>query len=344
MGVGAALIVAAVTWQLQATLWLHHSNVVGNALVKKAKKLQTHAGSCSRGSSSVSGILEIPKIALVAPVQQGTSDSVLNVAVGHDPYSVWPGTNGTAVFNAHDVSYFLHIDKLKAGDLVVYQTACDEYEFTVESHSVVKAGAPVYNTAGPSITLVTCWPTNALWFTPDRYLVSAVEVAKRSIATPTTAPTAILTTEAPPSVAIPAALENQGLTLKTNYAPMGSMTIGGSPSRFFSQSPGPLNMEFSALKAYFGGLKALGQKRLDWWHGIAPGVTPPADLVGASVSGYVKALDVLVKAHGDVPTGVTLSTEVNVAGGSAPGAYDEVVDCAIKGGHLTVTRWSLTIP
>ncbi|HAM01233.1 MAG TPA: hypothetical protein DCQ30_03250, partial [Acidimicrobiaceae bacterium] len=44
----------------------------------------------------------------------------------------------------------------------------------------MSAGSPVYNTPGPTITLVTCWPTNALWFTPDRYLVTANEVSQTS--------------------------------------------------------------------------------------------------------------------------------------------------------------------
>ena len=134
-------------------------------------------------SNPVAGLLEAPKISLTAPVQQGTSDAVLNVAVGHDASSVWPGTDGTAVFNAHDVSYFLNIDHLSAGDRLVYQTACNEYDFVVQGHAVVTAGSPVYNTPGPSVTLVTCWPTNALWFTPDRYVVTAVEVGKRSMVT-----------------------------------------------------------------------------------------------------------------------------------------------------------------
>ncbi len=38
------------------------------------------------------------------------------MAVGHDPQSVWPGVDGAAVFLAHDVSYFVHLNELKAGD------------------------------------------------------------------------------------------------------------------------------------------------------------------------------------------------------------------------------------
>jgi hypothetical protein len=71
--------------------------------------------------------LSIPAIHLQAPVEEGTEDQELNVAVGHAPASVWPGAAGTSVFLAHDVSYFVHLDALKPGDVISYATACDTW-------------------------------------------------------------------------------------------------------------------------------------------------------------------------------------------------------------------------
>jgi sortase (surface protein transpeptidase) len=48
--------------------------------------------------------LTIPALTLAAPVEEGTDDAELDVAVGHDPQSVWPGANGASVLLAHDVS------------------------------------------------------------------------------------------------------------------------------------------------------------------------------------------------------------------------------------------------
>src|SRR5216684_483307 len=194
---GLVLIGAVIGWQLNATLWTNHSHREGESLINQeraainqqrasrasAQAAATPLGACTSApkTDGPHGLLEVSRINLVAPVLEGTDDPQLNVAVGHDPNSVWPGSAGNAVLLAHDVSYFVNIDRLKPGDIVRYETACDVYSFRVQSFVVVKAGAPVYNTPGPTLTLVTCWPTNALWFTPDRYLVTAIEIAKNGI-------------------------------------------------------------------------------------------------------------------------------------------------------------------
>jgi LPXTG-site transpeptidase (sortase) family protein len=273
-------------------------------------------------------------------VEQGTSNQVLDVAVGHDPYSVWPGVNGTAVFNAHDVSYFSNINRLKTGDVVRYETNCTAYEFQVQSFKVVKAGTTVYNTPGPSVTLVTCWPTNALWFTPNRYLVTAVEVGQKSLLT--SGAGGVLANEPPPKVPAPAALVAQGLTLATNYIPMGSMTLADKPSASWAQSPGPLTTEAAGLEAYIGAVRSLAAHRLDWWRDLAPTIAPPAPLVGAGSISYLHALDVTVVAHDAVATGVSLTTTVGVSGGPSPGTYDLTMDGTIVGGVLTISSWRMS--
>jgi hypothetical protein len=40
----------------------------------------------------------------------------------------------------------------------------------------VPAGSPVANATDPSLALDTCWPPNALLFTPDRLLIRPAEV------------------------------------------------------------------------------------------------------------------------------------------------------------------------
>ncbi len=140
---------------------------------------QSHGASCQVAGvqpGQLSGILSIPALHMTAPVEEGTDDPELNVAVGHDPQSVWPGVNGAAVFLAHDVSYFVHLNDLKPGDVITYRTACNTVKFAVSSQQVVAAGSDVSNTAAPSLVLDTCWPPNALFFTPDRLLVRATEV------------------------------------------------------------------------------------------------------------------------------------------------------------------------
>ncbi len=285
------------------------------------------------------GLLEIPTLGVVAPVLQGTGDGQLAVAVGHDPYSVWPGAKGTAVFLAHDVSYFAHIDKLSVGDQIQYVTPCTTYTYKVSGHRVVPQGSPVYATPGRTMLLGTCWPTDALWYTPYRLLVSATETSVVSNVHRDS-----VSTSGPPDllkVPVPAALEAQGLTLSTNSILIGTMTAVGSPAKGWEQSPAPMDVEGAALKAYFAGVHSLAQDRPDWWHSVAPGATMPAALVGTQISQYLTRLDVAISVTGESPTSVQLSAEVSIAAGPDPGTYTMTVVESVSGSELTVSSWRL---
>ena len=136
---------------------------------------------------------------------------------------------------------------------------------------MVAAGSPVANTTGPSMVLDTCWPPNALFFTPDRLLVRATEVGAATKGANLNAGAQFIqtvkstdyTTSAPP------ALQAQGLTLEQNEAPMGTMKLVNA-SVAFSQSPAPLSLEAAALETYFGGLHAGAQRQAAWWAALAP--------------------------------------------------------------------------
>ena len=369
---GIVLVAAAGAWQLYATVWTVHSQSAGSALVHHFLKdnaigaplrSPTSSQKSSSGSGGVStaslatcsasgagtaastvvhGLLEIPALGVVAPVEQGSGDGVLAVAVGHDPYSVWPGKTGNAVLLAHDVSYFSTIDQLKSGDTIRYVTPCTTYDFQVSSHAIVTSGSPVYDTTTPSITLVTCWPTDALWFTPDRYLVTAAEVTKAPTGSSQDTKKTYLTVSSPPSVPVPSALASQGVTLATYSLPMGTFTLAGSPTRSWAQTTSPLLVDGSAVQAFIAGVRALTENHLDWWHAIAPGVKAPAPLVGANNPGYETATDVTEHANGAAATAVTLTDTVSVTGGGHPGRYVMTVRTTVHGRTMTISSWTMS--
>ena len=345
IGTGLALILAVVGWQVNATLWTTHADRVGHALIRQVRVAQrsgSGAGAtCTVQPGGPQGLLEAPAIGLVAPVEQGTGNGVLGVAVGHDPSSVWPGVAGNAVLVAHDVSYFVHIDQLAPGDTIRYATPCATYLFAVQSHRVVQQGSPVYDTTSPTITLVTCWPTDALWFTPDRYLVTAREVKVLRSTPKNLAVPADVEAGTPPSVSAPPALVAEGLTLADYSVPMGTMSIVGDPSPSWVQSPAPLADQDAAVEAFIAGIRATTEDHLAWWHAIAPGVAVPGALVGAQNPSYLSALDVTVTAAGNRASAVALTTTVSISGGDAPGRYAVSVHDTIAGGHLQITAWSL---
>ncbi len=314
------------------------------AMAKIAK--DSHGASCQVTGvqpGQLSGILSIPALNLQAPVEEGTDDQELNVAVGHDPQSVWPGITGAAVFLAHDVSYFVHLNALKPGDEITYATACNTVKFSVSGQQVVPAGSPVSNTTAPSLVLDTCWPPNALFFTPDRLLIRATEVGavtKGGNLSP--GQEFIKTVQATNyTTSAPASLQAQGLTLEQNEAPMGTMNLVNA-SVAFSQSPGPLSLEAAALETYFGGLHASGQQQAQWWGAIAPGVAMPPQLAGATVTGHDAPLDVEIDSSGGTPTQVVLRTAVTLEGGSAPGEHAMTVVLPVQDAQVFIGSWSFS--
>jgi sortase A len=313
------------------------------AMAKIATK--SHGASCQVSGvqpGELSGILSIPAINLHAPVEEGTDDPELNVAVGHDPQSVWPGVDGAAVFLAHDVSYFVHLNALEPGDVITYATACNTVKFEVSAQQVVPAGSPVSSSADPSLVLDTCWPPNALFFTPDRLLVRATEVGAATKGTHLDPGAQFIKTvqDTDFHTSAPPALQSQGLTLEQNEAPMGTMNLVGA-SQAFAQSPEPLSLEAAALETYFGGLHAVAQGQAVWWSALAPGVPMPPTLAGASVSGHDSPLDVEIDSVDGGASQVILRTTVTLSGGSTPGTHAMTVVLPVHGGVVTIGGWSV---
>jgi sortase A len=299
-------------------------------------------------SGQVAGLLRIPALHLEAPVEEGTDDAALSVAVGHDPWSVWPGQSGSAVLLAHDVSYFVHLGQLEPGDRVVYQSPCTTVTFTVSSSRVVQQGSAVANSPGPTLVLDTCYPPNALFFTTSRLLVTATESSDRTDGQRRPEPTVRSTDNSADGVPtafgvpVPAPLLAQGLTLEQNEAPMGTLSLAGTPDLGWEQSPGPLNLEAAALTAYFGDLHAAAQRQNAWWATVSPGVPVPPALLGATVTGHDAPLDVEIDSEGGRPSAVVLRTTVTLSRGAAPGTYAETVTTAVSGTTVTVRGFTLT--
>src|SRR5580658_5709248 len=145
-------------------------NSVGATLTRLEQHAASSAQNCDEPQTSsgleVEGLIQAKTIGLTAPVVQGTGDPQLDVAVGHDPSSAWPGPPGTMVLEAHDVTWFSGIDGLHPGDVITYTGECHLFKYQVTSREVVRAGTPVDSTANPTMGLVTCYPLNALFFTP----------------------------------------------------------------------------------------------------------------------------------------------------------------------------------
>lgn len=293
---GIVLLVAAAAGAAYPLWWDHNSSDQGQRLLNQgfnraAPKERGHppvskaghlpvskdAAACDASLPSqqstdirLSGILEIPALKLKAPVLQGLTDAVLNIAVGHDPSSPWPGSAGESVVEAHDVSYFSAIDSLRKGDRVIWRDACHEWTYEVIATEISTPGTLLYPPKmNKGLALITCYPTNALFWTPERYIVETEFVSGGMTHERVTPPAAI----APLKVPAPADLVAQGLTLQTNPVVLGSLFITGAPAHVWREGPAPLDVEADALESYFGAEKAVAQQNRRWWSSLSvPGL------------------------------------------------------------------------
>jgi sortase A len=226
--------------------------------------------------------------------------------------------------------------------MIKYQTACNTVRFEVGAQQVVPAGSSVSNTTGPSLVLDTCWPPNALFFTPDRLLIRASEVGAVTKGGNLDAGAQFVRTVATTDYtsSAPQALQAQGLTLQQNEAPMGTMNLVDA-SEAFAQSPGPLSLEAAALETYFGGLHAASQQQTGWWEAMAPHQPMPAGLAGAVVTGHEAPLDVEIDSSTGTPDQVVLRTSVTLSEGSAPGDHAMTVVLPVHDSVVTIGSWTV---
>ena len=147
-----------------------------------------------------------------------------------------------------------------------------------------------------------------------------------------------------PTVPAPAALAAQGLGLATNDAPLGTLTVSGTPSPAWQQSTNPLDVHEALLALYFGALRAAEQRQQAWWSDLAPGVpsSEAGPLWGARVVGNAAPVDAVFDVVGGDVKALSLSSSPVIAGGSTPGRFHLNVTAAIDHGDLLLTSLQLT--
>ncbi len=308
---------------------LHHDI----SQIKNVNSRSSHAGKACLAQPGP-GILSIPSLSLTAPVEQGLQDAVLNVAVGHDPATSWPGPSSAALFAAHDVSFFSHLNQLSPGAIITYTVPCATYTFRVEGAQVTSPGAPISVPNQGALVLDTCYPPNALWYTPDRYIVTASYVG-------TQLEDAQVTTNLLPSpppmanytFATPTNIAPQDLQLANNSQEMGQLTFTGTPSANFQQSNDPLAVEAVGLQGWFAILHTIEENQPSWWKSFAPNLSFPQGLAGQTLKS-TSPLEISEDITGSTPNSITLT------GGENSKTF--TVTAAFNGDTMSLTGFSIS--
>jgi sortase A len=115
---------------------------------------------------------------------QGTTLTQLATGPGHILGTALPGQAGDVGIGGHDVTAgnpFLHLSSLRTGDTVVITTkqCVTTYRVYRQPYRVLYTDVGVLNPVGSkhTLTLVTCWPTDVLYFVPHRTIVQAEEIS-----------------------------------------------------------------------------------------------------------------------------------------------------------------------
>ena len=119
------------------------------------------------GQTGIMGYIEIPVIKLSLPIYHGTSDSVLQIAVGHLDWTSLPvgGVSTHCVLSGHrglpSAKLFTNLDQMKTGDTFVIRVLDEVLTYEVDQILIVEPNDTSALTveAGKDLcTLVTCTP------------------------------------------------------------------------------------------------------------------------------------------------------------------------------------------
>jgi len=104
--------------------------------------------------------VEIPKIDLVAPISEGTSQEVMQEFVGHfADTSIWNGNVGLAAHNrGYPINYFSRLKEVKTGDKIIYKSEFGTKTYSVKTIKTIEDTDWSYlqKTKDNRITLITC--------------------------------------------------------------------------------------------------------------------------------------------------------------------------------------------
>jgi sortase A len=141
-------------------------------------KLQQTGDRVTQNDASLEGVIgriEIPALALSAPITSDYDVNSLRLGVGHIPGTAVPGGLGTVGLAGHRDSFFRPLRKVTAKMEILLVDKSGTYHYVVDSTEIVSPDkVEVLDiVARPELTLITCFPFDYVGAAPKRFIVHA---------------------------------------------------------------------------------------------------------------------------------------------------------------------------
>jgi sortase A len=121
------------------------------------------------------GRIDVPSLALSAPISGDVDDRSLRLGVGHIRGTAMPGGLGTVGLAGHRDSFFRPLRRIQPGMEVNLTDSSGTFHYLVDSTEIVTPDkVSVLDIASqPELTLITCFPFNFVGAAPRRFIVHA---------------------------------------------------------------------------------------------------------------------------------------------------------------------------
>jgi len=131
--------------------------------------------SANSTSDLVIGSIDVPALALSAPIAADIDPGSLRMGVGHIRGTALPGGLGTVGLAGHRDSFFRPLRRIKPGMEIKLTGATGTYHYLVDSTEIVTPDeVHVLDIAQrPALILITCFPFDYIGAAPRRFIVHA---------------------------------------------------------------------------------------------------------------------------------------------------------------------------
>ena len=163
----------------QQSLKLPTKSEISNKKVEDGRLLASSITYPEKGSRY--GEVTIKQVDINLPLYYGDSSEILAIGAGMYPNSKFPGEKGTSIIGGHNQPTFGKISYLNVGEKFEIKTSYGEFTYEIISTQIIQATDAMVLTElaqnkEPHVFLYTCYPLDAIGFTPQRFVVIGKQI------------------------------------------------------------------------------------------------------------------------------------------------------------------------